>query len=147
MKSFLNIHWKDWYWSWNSNPLATRWEELTHWKRSRFGKYWRQEKKGTTEDEMVGWYHWLDGHEFEQVLGVVMDQETFCTAVHGVTKSCTWLSDWTDYQLFCSCYVLDVGWCFTFGFHVDNFLSFEVPIIVLKLLHMVHLITFNSGQS
>ena len=29
------------------------------------GKDWRQEEKGTTEDEMVGWYHWLDGHEFE----------------------------------------------------------------------------------
>ena len=29
----LNIHWKDWYWSWNSNTLATWWEELTHWKR------------------------------------------------------------------------------------------------------------------
>ena len=32
-KSFLNIHWKDWCWSWNSNTLATWWEELTHWKR------------------------------------------------------------------------------------------------------------------
>ena len=29
------------------------------------GKGWRQEKKGTTEDEMVGWNHQLDGHEFE----------------------------------------------------------------------------------
>ena len=29
------------------------------------GKDWRQEEKGTTEDEMVGWYHWLNGHEFE----------------------------------------------------------------------------------
>ena len=29
------------------------------------GKDWRQEKKGTTEDEMVGWYHQLDGHEFK----------------------------------------------------------------------------------
>ena len=29
------------------------------------GKDWRQEVKGTTEDEMVGWHHWLDGHEFE----------------------------------------------------------------------------------
>ena len=29
------------------------------------GKGWRQEGKGTTEDEMVGWHHWLDGHEFE----------------------------------------------------------------------------------
>ena len=34
------------------------------------GKDWRQEKKGTTEDELVGWHHQLDGNEFEQVLGV-----------------------------------------------------------------------------
>ena len=34
------------------------------------GKDWKQEKKGMTEDEMVGWHHWLDGHEFEQALGV-----------------------------------------------------------------------------
>ena len=34
------------------------------------GKDWRQEKKGTTEDEMVGWHHQLDGHEFEKALGV-----------------------------------------------------------------------------
>ena len=33
------------------------------------GKDWRQEEKGMTEDEMVGWHHWLDGHEFEQALG------------------------------------------------------------------------------
>ena len=33
------------------------------------GKDWRQEK-GMTEDKMVGWHHWLDGHEFEQALGV-----------------------------------------------------------------------------
>ena len=31
------------------------------------GKYWGQEEKEVTEDEMVGWHHWLDGHEFEQV--------------------------------------------------------------------------------
>ena len=34
------------------------------------GKDWRQEEKGTTEDEMVGWHHQLEGHEFEQTLGV-----------------------------------------------------------------------------
>ena len=33
------------------------------------GKDWRQEEKGTTEDEIVGWHHWPDGHEFEQVPG------------------------------------------------------------------------------
>ena len=34
------------------------------------GKDWGQEEKGTTEDEMVGWHHWLNGHGFEQTLGV-----------------------------------------------------------------------------
>ena len=34
------------------------------------GKDWRQEEKGTIEDEMVGWHHRLNGHEFEQALGV-----------------------------------------------------------------------------
>ena len=34
------------------------------------GKDWRREEKGMTEDEMVGWHHWLDGHEFEQAPGV-----------------------------------------------------------------------------
>ena len=33
------------------------------------GKDWRQEEKGSTEDEMVGWHHWLYGHEFEQAPG------------------------------------------------------------------------------
>ena len=35
------------------------------WKDPDAGKDWRQEEKGMTDDEMVGWYHWLDGHEFE----------------------------------------------------------------------------------
>ena len=34
------------------------------------GKDWRQEEEGMTEDEMVGWHHWLDGREFEQAPGV-----------------------------------------------------------------------------
>ena len=34
------------------------------------GRDWGQEEKGTTEDEMVGWHHWLNGHEFEQAPGV-----------------------------------------------------------------------------
>ena len=33
------------------------------------GKDWGQEEKGATEDEMIGWHHWLNGHEFEQTLG------------------------------------------------------------------------------
>ena len=38
------------------------------------GKDWRQEEKGTTEDEMVGWHHWLDGHASEQAPGVADGQ-------------------------------------------------------------------------
>ena len=34
------------------------------------GKDWRREEKGTEENEMVEWHHWLDGHEFKQVLGI-----------------------------------------------------------------------------
>ena len=35
-----------------------------------------------TEDEMVGWHHGLNGHEFEQALEVVIDREAWCAAVH-----------------------------------------------------------------
>ena len=34
------------------------------------GKYWGQAEKGATEDEMVGWHHWLNGHEFRETPGV-----------------------------------------------------------------------------
>ena len=61
------------------------------------GKDWRQEEKGKTEDEMVGWHHWLDGYEFEQALGVCDGEGSLaCHTVHGVTKSQTRLSDWTE---------------------------------------------------
>ena len=62
------------------------------------GKDWRQEEKGTTKDEMSGWHHWLDGHEFEQDPGVGDGQGSLHAAVHGVTKSWTRLSDWTDWK-------------------------------------------------
>ena len=40
------------------------------WKDLDAGKDWGQEEKGTTEDEMAGWYHWLNAHEFGWTLGV-----------------------------------------------------------------------------
>ena len=40
------------------------------------GKDWRQEENGMTEDEMVGWHHWLNRHEFEQTLGNSGGQES-----------------------------------------------------------------------
>ena len=65
------------------------------WKDPDAGKDWRWEEKGTTEDEVVGWHHWLNGHEFEQNLGMVKDREAWRAAVHEVAKSWTWLRDWT----------------------------------------------------
>ena len=59
------------------------------------GKDWGQEEKGTTEDEMVGWHHGLNGHEYMQA-PVVMHRDIWRDAVHGVTKSQTQLSDWTE---------------------------------------------------
>ena len=59
------------------------------------GKDWRQVEKGTTEDEMVGWHHWLNGHEFEQALRDGDGQGSLtCCSPRG-HKSWTWLSNWT----------------------------------------------------
>ena len=63
------IHWKDWCWSWSFNTLVTWNEELTHWERPWCWERLKVGEKGMTEDEMVGWHHWLDGHEFEQAPG------------------------------------------------------------------------------
>ena len=48
------------------------------------------------QDEMFGWHHWLNWHEFEQALGVSMDREAWRAAVHGATKSWTQLSNWIE---------------------------------------------------
>ena len=69
-------------------------------KNSDAGKDCGQEEKGVTEDEMVGWHHWLNGRETEQTLG---DGEAGRAAVYGVAK-CRHHLDWTTTkfkQYFC----------------------------------------------
>ena len=54
------------------------------------GKDWRQEEKGTMEDNR------LYEHEFSKLREMVMDREAWLAAVHGITKSWTWMSDWAE---------------------------------------------------
>ena len=64
-------------------------------KDSEAGKDWRQEEKEMTEDEMVGWHHWLMDMSLSKLQEIVKDREARQAAVHGVTKRQTWLSYWT----------------------------------------------------
>ena len=71
------------------------------WKDPDAGKDWRWEEKGTAEDVMVGWHHWLDGESLSRLCELVMDREAWRAAVRVVSNSGTWLSDWTELKWWC----------------------------------------------
>ena len=95
-KEIQGVHWKDWCWSWNSNTLAPSCEELTHWKRP-----WCWEELGAGgEGDNRGWDGWMALPTQWTWIWVNsrswLDREAWCAAIHGVSKSRTQLSEWTD---------------------------------------------------
>ena len=93
-KSTLNIHWKDWYWSWSSDNLATCCKEQTNWKRLMLRKIEGRRRRGRQR------MRWLDGItdsmdvSLSKLHKIVKDMKAWQTAIQGVTKSRTWLSNW-----------------------------------------------------
>ena len=69
------------------------------------GKNLGQEEKGVTEDEMLGWHHLLNGYEFEETQGNSDGQRSLACFSSWVTRSWTWLSEWTTAR------TAKVSWC------------------------------------
>ena len=73
------------------------------------GKDWRQEEKRVTEDEMVGWHHWLNGHEFEQPAGDNEREGSLMSCSPWGRKESETLSNWTTANMSIICHFFKKG--------------------------------------
>ena len=77
------------------------------------GKDWRREEKGMTEDEMVGWHHWLNGHKFEQAPRGGEGQGSLvccCPWGHKELDTTEWLKNNNNEHVYECGYVTEWGW-------------------------------------
>ena len=86
------------------------------------GKDWRREEKGMTEDEMVRWYHWLNGLEFEQALGVGDAQGSLvCCSSWDHRVGCDWV---TELNWF--------GWIIDYWLYSSNSYAQKMEIYIIQ---------------
>ena len=83
-----------------THTLDTWCKEPTHWKRLWWFKDWRQKEKRVAEYEVVRQHYWLSDMNFNKLWEIVKDREAWYTAVQGITKSWSQLSDWTTTKEF-----------------------------------------------
>ena len=98
------------------------------------GGDWGHEEKGATEDEMIGWYHWLNRQESEQILGDSEGQGSLDAAVHSVAKSWTWLSYWTAITLI---WVLDSHCCLLKTFLPQAWCWATTPVNLFQMKNLL----------
>ena len=90
------IHWKDWYWSWSSNTLATWCKEPTHLEKTlMLGKIEGRRRWGW---QRMKWFNDSMDISLSRLWEMVKDREAGCATVHVISKSRTRFSDWTTIQ-------------------------------------------------